>query len=406
MSFSAVNHSFLVEGTLYNLENNESIDLTESIIDIMVRKRFLEESFPLFVIDLKTTETVRDIIRDNNCSINIRVSYYDTDAGSSEDSDDVEVAPEGIVLDTNIRIYEKPFVTTTASKDVDNEDDSNSQSEAAPFIYYRVHGIPEDLISKNEGNVNNIFKNAETIDALIYILSSIGANNPKLQESDNKEKYKNIIIPPLSAVPAIKLLQNYYTIYNDGMSLFFDTDGTYCYSPFSKNKPEENIFEIEVVSKNATGDLKTVQKPTVDRENNNIRVTLTSLPAFTGPSKVTQHVIGSETVYYTYDESFNLSQRTSTDDGSFRKIRYLWNDMVDKRFEDDFENVFKRSGTMTVGIGNLNPSLLTPYTTVNVIASDYPDAEGQYSISDMSFMFETTDLKHYRGACSLLLLKK
>lgn len=406
MSFSVVNHNFTIESTLFNLEDNSTVDLSNSIIDVMVRKRFLEESFPLVVLDLKTTESIRNMIRDNDCKIHIKVMYYDTDNGNTDDTDDVSIAPEGISFEANIRIYEKPYSTTTAKKDIDSSESDNTQSESAPFIYYRVHGIPEESISKNEGTVNNVFKDAEPIDALIYLLSSVGSVNPRLQESDNKEKYKNIIVPPISVVPAVKMIQNYYHIYNDGLSLFFDTDATYCFSPFSPNKPQDNLFEINVISTTATAELKTAQKPTIDKQTNNIRVSIQSLPAFTRNTKVARHTTGSETIYYTYDETFNLSQRTTNDDKSFNKVRYIWNEMTDKSFEDEYSNAFKRNHSMTIAISNLNPAIITPYTNVRVIASDYPEAEGDYFISDISYVIETTDLKHYTGSSSLLLIKK
>lgn len=406
MSFINVNHGFLIEADLFNLESGDVLDISNSIIDIMVRKKFLEESFPLVVIDMKTTEEIRNMIRDNDCKIHLKVSYYNSERAITENNTDNDtVVPEGIVFENTIRIYEKPFSTTATKKDEDN-DNSEDQTSAAPFFYYRVNGIPEELISMNEGNVNNVFSDAETVDALVYMLSSVGVENPRIQESENKDKYRNIIIPPVSIVPAVKSLQEYYLIYNDGLSLFFDYDGTYCFSPFSENRPVDNIFEVNVVSKNSSGIGVDDQKAKVDTENNNIKITLQSLPAFTKNTKVGKHYLGSETIYYTYDEYFNLSTRTRNDDESYSKIRYIWNERMDKRFEDNISNIYSKNSTMTIGIANLDPSLITPYTKLSIISNEYPEAQGEYIISDISYIIETTDLKHYKGSFVILAIKK
>jgi len=222
----------------------------------MVKKSFGEDFFPLFVIDLKTTQEIRDIIRDNSVSISLKVSYYNIDdIQTDSEIDDGAVTEIGILYDTIIRIYDKPFVTTAAKVD-EEADEGDSQITSAPFVYYRVSGIPEDLISKNENSMNIIYEDCTLLDATINLLTR---NDPTgdffIQDSTNKTVYKDILVPPLALIPAINYIDNkYYHLYEHDINMFIDTKGTYVYDILSENVPVTNTLEINIISADATGD--------------------------------------------------------------------------------------------------------------------------------------------------------
>lgn len=406
MSLIPVSHKFLVEASLYNLSDDSAINVSDYITNIMVRKKFFSDSFPLFVVDLRTTEVIRDKIRDNDCKLNVKIMYFNSELTGStvEQTDSEEVSPEGIVLEANIRIYDKPFSTTVAKKD-ETVTDGETQSEAAPFVYYRVAGIPDEILTKNEGNVNNIFSDAEPVDALVYLLTSSGIENIKLQESDNKMIYNNIIVPPVSLIPAINFLQETYSIYNNGLSIFLDTDMTYCYSPLSDNRPESNRVEVSLLSVDATGETQSLQKPNFDSSNNNVKVSLKAVPEFSTGGKLSLHSIGSETVFYSYDDFFNVVERQTSTEESFKKIRYLWNDSGRQDQENDIVTAANSSEHMKLSFLDLNPSVFNPLTEYNIVSSEYPIVNGKYISNEVAFSISTTDFKIYSGATNISLIK-
>lgn len=407
MSYTSITHQYMIEGTLNNKISGELINVSDYISNIIVRKRFIQDVFPLFVIDFRTTETIRNIIRDNECSLHLKVSYFNNDTSGNVDGGEIsQIVPEGIVLDTDIRIYNKPFASTVAKKDDDQDSNDSSQSDAIPLVPYRISGVPEKSISINSSATNNIFVDAEPIDALVHILSSVTNNPIVIQESDNKSTYKNIIIPPVNIIPALKLLQNNYIVYNDGMCLFFDTNQSYCISPFSQNKPVGNTVELSILNSESTGDLNSAQKPLLDPVTNDVRATLRNLPLFSKAEKVMAHDIGTNTIFYSYDEYYNIVTREESNDVSYKKTRYIWNETGIKNNEDDLVNIAKRCASLTLSIADVNPEILTPITNFRVISAQYPEAAGDYFASEILYTISTNDFKVYRGNSSLILIKK
>lgn len=400
-----INHGFLVTANLINNSTGTSSDISQFVVDVMVRKRYLSDSFPLFVIDLRTTPSIRDEIRDNDCTIALTISYYTIQSSNGDEIDTSDKVAEGIVYDGNIRIYDKPFTTTTTKKDDDNQDNIGI-NEAVPYVYYRVAGIPDDLMTANEDVVGGIYKNATLADVLVNILSSTNIHNIQLQTPDNKELYNNIIIPPLSLVPAITFLDNNYRIYETGHNLFIDYGPTiYCYKPSQYDELTSNIFEYTVLSADASGNMDKNTSLTLD-ENNNIYGTYRALPAYQNPKDVISHAIGSETIFYSYDDFYNLNIRNESKDIPYKKVRYMWNPQKIKAYETDVIDLDKRTGSISLVLSSINPNLFTPLTTIRVISSEYKEPSGDYIIAGLSYIVSTTDGKHYNGNISLTCLKK
>lgn len=407
MSYKKINHGFLVNAYIIDNDNSHTYDLSNSILDIIVKKDYLNSSMPGIVIDLRTTEEYRNIIRDNNCSISLRISDYSNDkVDISENADSTDVAEEDLLFETTIRIYEKPFTTTTSKKEEDMGDsDIQSQATSAPFIYYRVVGIPENIISKNESIINNVYKNAETSDALVHMLSSVDKiSNFYIQETDNKFVYRNIIIPPLSLIPAINHLQEFYNVYTEGLNLFLDFNSSYCYSMLSSKREPLNILECNVLSAESTADLTEIGLPAVD-ENNNIKLNYKNLPTFSNSKEIVDHKLGNETIFYSYDDYFNISYRNKTNADTFKKVRYIWNTSGLKISEDGTHSIINNSSHINIVLNNINPELFNPLTSLRLISSEYKKIEGDYGIVSCSYMFNTSDFKHYSNSVYLEFVK-
>lgn len=401
MSYQKVNHGYLISGSLLDNTNNSSTDLTGQILDVMVKKSYIEDSFPLYVIDFKTTESIRNKMRDNDVSVSLRISYYNLDdVQTEEEIDTTEVTELGVIFEGIIRIYDKPYATTTSKVEEENEE-SETQKESAPFVYYRMSGIPEDLISKNEKNMNAIYKNCELVDVAVHMITSVDTtSNVYIEETVNKTKESAILVPPLSLVPAIEYIDRmYYHMYEHDANLFIDTNAIYLYDPISMNVPKTNIIECNVLTPQATENTEDIQRPSLD-ENNNIKLSYRNLPSFNTSKKILEHNIGSHTIFYYYDENFNLANRTE-DTNTYEKIRYLWEKLSVKNHE-----LLKKGDSLAISLANLNPTTVNPFTVCRIVSSEYPLAEGDYNIISNAYVFSSTDLKHFKSNMVLTMLKK
>ena len=400
--FKKVNHGFLVEARVLDATNGEEYNLTGCIEDVMVRKRYIEDTFPLVVLDMRTTEEMRNIMRDDDVSVYLKITYYNVDdIQTATEIDSAHVTEIGKIFEGIIRIYEKPF-STTASKVEEENGEETSQKESAPFVYYRMSGIPEDLISKNEECVNNIFQDATLADALVYEISSVDkSSNMFIQEPDNREVFNSILSPPVSIVESIEFLDDTYRhFYKHGYNLFIDSSGWYMYDIDANEPLTTNILECTILTTEATGDNETLSRPAVDSDGN-IQLKYRNVPSFNSSEKIVSHTLGSHTIYYYYDENFNLLTKSDDNDESFNKIRYVWNYLPDRSTE-----LTKKGKTITFTIQNMNPELITPLTKLRFVSSVYPEVAGDYIITDAVYVLSSADLKFFNSNISILGLKK
>lgn len=402
MSYNKVNHGFLITGNILNDDTGETISVNNCIENVLVRKRFIEDSFPLYMVKLKTTQEVRDIIRDNNIHLYLRISYYNIDASQSPNEVDTSmVAEAGVIFDGTIRIYEKPFETTAAK--VEEETDTGlSQVQTAPFFYFKLSGIPEELLQKNETVINDIFKNAELADVLVYELTNIDkTSNLHLQETVNKERYSDILIPPLSLVPALTYLDNQYEhFYKYDANLFIDRNNIYFYDPLSENMPTLNNIECNVLSTQATSDSENISVLFMD-ENDNLRISYRTMPSYQNTNKISTHILGSHTIYYYYDNNYNLVTRDKNNSEAYEKTRYLWEKLSDKSTE-----MFDKGVSLGLNFVNVNPDLFTPLTNIKLVSSEYKNFEGDFTIASLEYGFLTTDRVHFQDTISITTIKK
>jgi hypothetical protein len=395
---------FLVEATLLDHTNSDSIDISQFISSINVKRNYMDNSLPLFVIDMMTTQQVRDKMRDNEVSINVKVSkYLDVNSETTEDSDEQPVI-DSVILNSTIRVYEKIYTTSSQKTEEENED-IDSESSTLQIIPYQIIGIPEELILKNSQVINEVYQDAKMNDILVHIASSIEPNEAFIDPSDNNEKEMSLIIPPLNPIPALKYLQDNYGIYNSSMGVFLDLDKTYIYKKFSKNRLYKNTFEVIVV---AADDISSDQKfttPLFD-EDNNVRLYLKNTPDFISELSVNSDTIGETTIFNSYDYNFDGVRRVYNNDNiDNKKVRYYWNYNQSKIFEESFldETIQVSEGT-GITLSNIDPSYFS-IDTLYVLSSPTEYANGTYILIDNTFTIFTNDYLHYNSAVHLKLTK-
>jgi hypothetical protein len=394
---------FTVEATVLNLTNGESFNASTYITDINVRKDFISTSFPLVVINMMTTDEYRNIMRDNDVSIRLKVNKY-TDVNTENTQDTEEIVIEDIVLDTVIRSYKKPYTTGNFKTEDDNEQENNV-ADTVKLIPFQIVGIPEDLIQKNTLVINEIYENARMDDILVNILSKVETDKIFMDPSDNFDREEALIIPPMNIVPAIKYLQEVYGIYNAGISLFFDFEGTYLIKTFAEQRQYLNSLEILSVPINdATTGIEYTS--TQYDEENNMRLYLQTPPPFVETNNISMDLLGQTTVFNSYSFDFETVRRIYEQDTNNNKIRYFWNQYQNKLVEESFINETLRTrGAIAITLKSTSPSYFSMATLFRVnTQSNY--VNGDYTPLEMSYTFYTKDYKSYDSLINIKLSKK
>jgi hypothetical protein len=403
MAFVNRLEKFVVEASILNLENNQTYDISRYVSEINIRKNFLAQSFPLVVINMITTQEYRDIMRDNDVSVRLQVSKY-TDINQEAEQDNASITVEEIVLDTVVRSYKKPYESTAARTEEDNEN-NNNQKDSIQLIPFQIVGIPEELVRKNRAIINEVYEDAKIDDILVNILSSVEDGPIFMDPSDNIEKERSLMIPPSNVIPAIKYIQEVHGIYNTGMSLFFDFDGTYLTKIFADTRQYTNTLEVISVPANDNNmDIK-YTTPQHD-ENGNVRLYLNTPPPFVSLEKISMDSLGQTTVFNSYDYNFDVVRRIYDQETDNRKTRYFWNTYQNKIFEESYINQVKKTSSMImVNLRSISPNYFKLNTLYRVSTND-DYVNGEYNIVEMSYSIFTRDYRSYDSIVNLKLTKK
>jgi hypothetical protein len=404
MPYATRIEKFLVEAYLLNGDSDSSVDISRYVTDINVRKDYAQSSFPLVVVNFMITEQLRDTMQGNDVSIRLKVSKY-VDVNQDTTQADSIVSVDEVVFDTVIRSYQKPFSSTMSRTEEDNESGDN-QRDTIQLTPYQIAGIPDDLISKNRLVVNEVYEDARIDDVLVNILSSVEQRRIFVDPSDNVERERSLIIPPMNLVPAIKYLQEVYGVYDAGMSLFFDFDGTYLTKLLAQSRVYSNTLEVITVPPNDNDADIRYSSNQID-EAGNVRLNMKVPPPYVSNDKINLDYVGQTTVFNSYDFNFEPVRRIYNQETNNDKTRYFWNRYQNKIFEQSYINeAIRSSEAIMINLKNISPSYFRQNTLYKV-SSDRQYATGEYNLIEMSFSIYTRgDYTNYESMVSLKLSKK
>lgn len=409
MAFEQQYKKFLVRADV--VSNTLTTNISDYITLIAVKKQFVNNSFPLFVISMMTTNEIRNIIRDNDdvkIHLSVYIYTYSENSGISEE-DSNTAYPEELLYDTILRVYEKPYSITRYDIDEDSQEDNSS----APFIPYTISCIPEDLIKKNNSVVNCVYEYTTPMTAAVNILTdNLLSNDMELYLDANDSKKLNIIksdmlIPPQSPIAAIKYLDDMYGIYKYGRAaLFLDTSKRiYLYDILNGSRSMNRTFLYNHVSSTNTSHTS-ANVPEYDRDSDTLKYTSSIMPIFIDNRLAERDAIGTNTHFYSYDEVFNcLSPESLVYSNINKKTRFFWNPYCGKTmYEDRFINSVSETRAIGMSYVGINPEFFAPDTRVSIL-SEHETIAGEYFIYEVSYVLSTTDRKEYTSETSLALQK-
>lgn len=122
--------------------------------------------------------------------------------------------------DVNKRQESKHNFKYVRENDIYNVEEGNNKVEFFLFKTDTIKGLSTTPI-------NAILKDCTITDSIAYVLSEAGVKNVLMSPAHNNTLYKNILIPPMSCLAALRFLDTYYGIYKTGSTMFFDFNTSY-----------------------------------------------------------------------------------------------------------------------------------------------------------------------------------
>jgi hypothetical protein len=399
---------FIVKAYLLDSNGDQSMDLSGYVTSVNVKKDFIANCLPLYVLNLRIEKSLRDTIRDLKSDISLGVYSYAIDPTvSNDETSPTSNAMEDTIVETILTPYDKALTTNVQSQDSDDDADSTESSSKTQNIKvdYELDCIPKDLLAINNSVINEVYENASMNDIAVSILSGVipSGNSLVMQPSDNIDREESLIIPPMNVVPAMRFLQNQYGFYNNSMSVFFDTGKTYLFDPMANSDTvHARMFEIITKKASEVTDENLFSNIQVDKDTENTRIYRKNDPAVGTVTDVFMDSVGQTSIISSYDDDLNGIRReydNNTDNG---KVRYIWNNLQKDIFEKSL--IHNSTKATRISLASINPNYFTPDTSVLITAS-LDSISGYYTISEESYSISTTDFKTYTISIVLSMSK-
>jgi len=395
MTRHSITHQFKISGYIEDLTNNTEYSLNDQILSVAIRKDYMADVFPLFVVKANVTSEFREKLRKIKFRLAISIDQFNATDTSNLEYD--EQILETNVLNTILKIYD-PNITKMTLKDDDQSDDESivkNQKVVVTFV-----GIPDNLVEINNDVINTVYENASMDEMCVDILG--GYNPLYLDPSDNKNRERSVLIPPLNLSKTIEYLHTYLGIYDTDPILFFDTDTTYLCKRFKdKNATYLNKIDIQVLDINEVSSISDYNLVEID-DDNNIYQNMNDTPIYAKNTDVKDNEVGGTAIFGSYGSDYELVTRTYVNNPNENKKRYFWNDNKSELYEKAILNTTDTQASFT--LLNCSPKLITPKTLVS-INSDDENANGIYTISSCRVIFDSTDMKTFTNTILISCIK-
>lgn len=226
---------FTVETFRLMFSDGKTFDIVPKTISrIQVEKPFIDSFFPIIRVDFSTDiNTYFRIVKDKEkVSVQVRMDYYPFTADQERDKNirtwfnkkfAIFLEDDLPKLQAASHALHEEITESTEAKDKDKD------SYGSKNISMTVYLFLEDHLKWAYGSYSTVISSSNMTDAVGKLLE--GAPCPILMTPlDNNASYKEIMLPPITRVAAIKYLESVYGLYNHGSLMFFDINDFYLLS--------------------------------------------------------------------------------------------------------------------------------------------------------------------------------
>ncbi len=404
MAVASQLHKFTVECSAV-LASDETIDLNGAVTAIAIKKDFLNNIFPLYVISLSLSDSLRRKLIENEFYLSLKIYRITVTELAVESDVETTSSPttDKIITSILLRPFDNPKIfQKQKSSDVDDSDSEDVL--ASQMMSYTINCVPKEQLQINSNILNACYNNSNMSEIVLNLLSEVYTKDTYFQESFNNTRYKSLLIPPGSIVQSLRFLQENYMIYKYNLNMFFEFDRLYLYDIFDLNREFRNSFSINIDSDPTNSDQEKYSHNFVD-DNENVQKYLDTNPVFFSKKDISGYKKGNKIIVSSYDDNFNLVTRQYNDDtsASDMKTRVIWNKEQAQSFERSYNN--RITEISQISLANFDPTYIEPDTMINISGSEQAFINGTYILSGIDVYFSSEDKKTFSNTVSCNLIK-
>lgn len=366
------------------------IDLSKYLTTFVVSYDYNNNIMPMWAFSFKMPYSIKKTMQEGDFTLPFRVYSIKS---SNSTSDDPYASNDDIIYED--LIYEDEIIeyTKTYSNIKQITDEEGLDQNAITTLPYTISGLSKSIMEINSSILNGNYRNSNSLNAL---KASIQDLNKKVNIITNGEnlvtEYKQIIIPPMNLIPAIKHLITYYPIYNTMTGIFFnDKDNLHLFTDTDKSL--KTRIDVEVIDNSQEIEYRPedfVLKKVVDGYY--VYKTLTT-PVFDSVKKVNDNLLGIDQVIYKYDDIFNATSAQISDNTNiYDKKRIYWDSLGDVSSVEIMKDQYNRNKTSALTFVNVDPKIFDQYTYINIQGTESVDyLKGKYVVKSKTEVYTSSD---------------
>jgi hypothetical protein len=286
------------------------IDLSTYLTTFVVSYDYNNNIMPMWAFSFKLPYSIKKILQEGDFTLPFRIYSIRTTNSENDDpySSNEDILYEDIIYDDEIVEYSKTH--SNVKQITDEEANVNSTIHTIP---YSISGLSKNIMEINSSILNGNYRNSNSLNAL---KASIQDLNKKINIVTNGDvlstEYKQIILPPMNLIPAIKHLVTYYPIYNTLTGIFFnDKNNLHLFTDTPKSL--KTRIDVDVVENSQEIEYKPEDFVLKQEGPTYYSYKTLNTPVFETVKKVNDNLLGIEKIIYKYDDIFNIRSEETVD---------------------------------------------------------------------------------------------
>jgi hypothetical protein len=264
---------------------------------------------------------IKTSLQDGDFTVPFRV--YSIKSSNSESDEPYasndDIIYEDLIYEDEIIEYSKTF--SNIKQVTDEEGDIENSIETIP---YSISGLSKGITEVNSSILNGNYRDSNSLNALRAAIQDLNTEVNIITNGDNLiTEYKQIIIPAMNLVPAIKHLIKYYPIYNTMTGIFFnDKNNLHLFTDTEKSL--KTRIDVDIIDNSQEIQYDPADFVLQIEAENYYSYKTLNTPVFSTTKKPNDNLLGIDKIIYTYDDIFNIRSSEAIDSGNIYNKKRIY----------------------------------------------------------------------------------
>lgn len=355
------------------------IDLSEYLTTFVVSYDYNNNIMPMWAFSFKMPYAIKKTLQDGDFTVPFRVySIKSSDSDSDEPypSND-DIIYEDLLYDDEIIEYSKTY--SNVKQVTDEEGDVDNALRTIPFS---ISGLSKGIMEINSSILNGNYRDSNSLNALKASIQDLSNKVNIITNGDNLVKeYKQILIPPMNLIPAIKHVIENYPIYNTLTGIFFsDKDNLHLFT--STPKSLRTRVDIDIIDNSQEIQYSPEDFVLTQESDGYYSYKTMNTPVFETIKKVNDNLLGIEKIVYKHDDIFNIRSGSINDaQNIYDKKRIYWDGLGEDSSMAIIEDRYNRNKVSSIPFVSVDPRIFDQYTYINIDGGESVDyLKGKYVV--------------------------